>query len=65
MFSHTFAGIAPASVPGFVVAQLVGGLVAIAVIRTLYPDVTPAEAADVVMPHDGAPEPVRASLARQ
>jgi arsenate reductase len=37
MFSDTFAGIAPASVPGFVVAQLVGGLVAIAVIRTLYP----------------------------
>ena len=25
MFSNTFAGIAPASVPGFVVAQLVGG----------------------------------------
>ena len=29
MFSDTFAGIAPASVPGFVVAQLVGGAVAI------------------------------------
>jgi arsenate reductase len=52
MFSDTFAGIAPASVPGFVGAQLVGGLVAIGVIRTLYPDVTPAEAADVVVPHD-------------
>jgi len=52
MFSDTFAGIAPASVPGFVVAQLVGGLVAIAVIRALYPDVTPAAAADVVLPHD-------------
>jgi arsenate reductase len=36
MFSDTFAGIAPASVPGFVVAQLVGGVVAIVVIRTLY-----------------------------
>ena len=30
MFSNTFAGIAPASVPGFVIAQLVGGAVAIA-----------------------------------
>jgi hypothetical protein len=59
MFSNTFAGIAPASVPGFVAAQLVGGLVAIALIRSLYPDVTPAEAADVVMPHDATLEPVR------
>jgi arsenate reductase len=55
MFSDTFAGIAPASVPGFVVAQLVGGVVAIGVIRTLYPDVGPEEAADVVLPHDGRP----------
>jgi glycerol uptake facilitator-like aquaporin len=50
MFSDTFAGIAPASVPGFVVAQLVGALAAFGVIRTLYPDVTPADAADVVVP---------------
>jgi glycerol uptake facilitator-like aquaporin len=56
MFSDTFAGIAPASVPAFVVAQLVGGLLAIAVIRTLYPDVTPAVAGDVVLPHGGVPE---------
>jgi arsenate reductase len=54
MFSDTFAGIAPASVPGFVSAQLVGGVVAVAVIRTLYPGVTPSEAAEVVVPHDGA-----------
>jgi glycerol uptake facilitator-like aquaporin len=60
MFSDTFAGIAPASVPGFVVAQLGGGLVALGVIRTLYPDVTPADAAEVVVPHDGLrPEAVR------
>ena len=51
MFSNTFAGIAPASVPGFVVAQLVGGVVAIVVLRPLYPDVTPEEAAEVVLPH--------------
>jgi arsenate reductase len=37
MFSDTFAGIAPASVPGFVVAQLVGGAVAVVAIRALYP----------------------------
>ena len=48
IFSNTFAGIAPASVPGFVVAQLVGGAAALLVLRTLYPDITPAEAAEVV-----------------
>jgi len=53
MFSDTFAGIAPASVPGFVVAQLVGGLIAIGVVRALYPDVGPAAAAAVVVPHEG------------
>jgi arsenate reductase len=53
-FSDTFAGIAPASVPGFVLAQLAGGVVAIAVIRMLYPDVTADEAADVVVPHPAA-----------
>ena len=52
MFSDTFAGIAPASVPGFVVAQLVGGVAAFGLIRTLYPDVTPAVAREVVVPHD-------------
>ena len=37
MFSDTFAGIAPASVPGFVIAQLAGGAAAIAIVRALYP----------------------------
>ncbi|HEY6891093.1 MAG TPA: MIP/aquaporin family protein [Solirubrobacter sp.] len=37
MFSDTFAGIAPASVPWFVLAQLAGGVVAFFVVRTLYP----------------------------
>jgi arsenate reductase len=40
IFSNTFAGIAPAAVPGFVAAQLVGGAVAIVVIRLLYPTVS-------------------------
>jgi glycerol uptake facilitator-like aquaporin len=53
MFSNTFAGIAPASVPGFIAAQLVGCGLAILTVRTLYPDVTPAEAADVILPHSG------------
>jgi len=51
MFSDTFAGIAPAAAPAFVAAQLVGGAVAFGLIRTLYPDVGPADAADVVVPH--------------
>ena len=52
MFSNTFAGIAPASVPGFVLAQLAGGTAAVLVIRTLYPDVTPVEAAEVIVPRE-------------
>jgi arsenate reductase len=51
MFSDTFAGIAPASVPSFIGAQIVGGALAVGAIRALYPDVTPAEAADVIVPH--------------
>jgi glycerol uptake facilitator-like aquaporin len=54
-FSDTFAGIAPASVPAFVVAQLAAGLVAIGVLRVLYPDITPDEAAEVMLPHEGEP----------
>src|SRR5207253_6724879 len=50
-FSDTFAGIAPASVPGFVVAQLVGGALAFGLIRALYPDIGSADAAEVVLPH--------------
>lgn len=50
MFSDTFAGIAPSSVPGFVLAQLVGGALGLGLVLVLYPDV--AEAADdVVVPH--------------
>ena len=51
MFSDTFAGIAPASVPSFVAAQLVGGACAILAIRVLYPDVTPGEAGELIVPH--------------
>jgi arsenate reductase len=51
MFSDTFAGIAPASVPSFIAAQLLGGALAVIVIRALYPAITPAQAADVLVPH--------------
>lgn len=51
IFSDTFAGIAPASVPGFVVAQTLGGAAAVLAIRALYPAVTAAEAATVVVAH--------------
>src|SRR6202023_3302842 len=53
MFSATFAGIAPSSAPAFIAAQVIGGALAVAVIRALYPGVTPAEAADVVVPRNG------------
>ena len=52
MFSNTFAGIAPASVPAYIVAQALGGALAIVALRTLYPDVTPADAATVLLPHE-------------
>src|SRR6266481_2264140 len=54
MFSDTFAGIAPASAPTFIAAQLVGGACAILAVSVLYPGVTPAEASEILMPHDGA-----------
>src|SRR6516164_4246999 len=37
MFSDTFAGIAPSSVPSFIAAEIVGGVLAVLVIRALYP----------------------------
>ena len=54
MFSDTFAGIAPSSVPPFVAAEVVGGLVAFLLIKALYPGVTHDEAASVVLPHGSA-----------
>jgi len=41
-----------AAVVSFIGAQVVGGALAVGVIKALYPDVTPAEAADVIVPHD-------------
>jgi glycerol uptake facilitator-like aquaporin len=41
MFSDSFAGIAPSSVPPFLIAQLVGGAVGCAIVRYLYPSSIP------------------------
>ena len=53
MLTDTFAGIAPETVPGFVVAQVVGALLAVVLALYLFPGVP---AADLVVPHD---EPAR------
>ncbi|MEV6350406.1 hypothetical protein [Actinoplanes sp. NPDC051851] len=37
MFSDTFAGIAPASVPGFLAAQIIGGVLAVAAAAWWFP----------------------------
>jgi arsenate reductase len=52
MLSDTFAGIAPSSAPIFIGAQVVGGFLAVAVLKVLYPQLTPAEAAGVIVPHE-------------
>lgn len=57
-FSDTFAGIAPASAPGFVLAQLAGLLVAVAAITYFYPDAARASGA-VVVPHNAGTVPRR------
>ena len=51
MFSDTFAGITPSSAPAFIAAQIVGGVLAVGVVKTLYPRITAAEASDVIVPH--------------
>ncbi|MBV9485602.1 MAG: aquaporin family protein [Frankiaceae bacterium] len=50
--SNTFAGIAPASVPMFILMELVGGAAAVVIVQILYPSVS-AVAADAVVPHPG------------
>lgn len=51
-FSDTFAGIEPSSTPGFIACQLIGMVLAVLLICTLYPDI--ADVADeVVVPRAG------------
>ena len=54
IFSDTFAGIAPSSAPAFIAAQVGGGLAGVALIKMLYPALTPAQAAAAVVPHGAA-----------
>jgi glycerol uptake facilitator-like aquaporin len=56
IFTDTFAGIAPASVPGFVCAQLIGGTLGTSLALLLYPD-TATAAAHIVIPHPATPGP--------
>src|SRR3984957_7610367 len=54
MFTNTFAGIAPSSAPVFIAAQVGGGIAGVLIIRFLYPALTPAQAAGIVVPHEAA-----------
>jgi glycerol uptake facilitator-like aquaporin len=63
MFSDTFAGIAPSSVPSFVSAQVVGGVAAFGLIRGLYPGLTGAQAANAVQPRHVGAEAVESNAA--
>jgi glycerol uptake facilitator-like aquaporin len=54
MFSDSFAGIAPSSAPVFIAVQIGGGLAGVAIVKLLYPALTPAQAATVIVPHDSA-----------
>jgi arsenate reductase len=47
--SNTFAGIAPSSVPMFIVMQVIGALLAVALGLFLFPNIP---AADLVIPHE-------------
>ena len=57
MFTDTFAGIAPSSVPAFIGMQVVGTAVGMAIVLVLYPDAG-ERAGDVVVPHPGARRPI-------
>ena len=52
MFSNTFAGIAPSSAPSFIGAQVAGGILAVVLIKVLYPTITSQQAGDILFPHD-------------
>jgi glycerol uptake facilitator-like aquaporin len=54
MFSDTFAGIAPASVPAFVLAQSVGAGLGALLVLALYPDAGDS-AGDATVPHTASP----------
>ncbi len=51
MLTNSFAGIAPSSAPWYIGAQIVGGALGLVLIRALYPQITPGQAATAVVPH--------------
>lgn len=51
IFSDTFAGIAPGSVPGFILSQIIGGALGLALIVALYPRSVAEAAGNAVIPH--------------
>jgi arsenate reductase len=59
VFSDSFAGIAPASVPAFIAVQAVGGLVGYGLARLFYPPspAGPAQAAQVLLAQPDPPAP--------
>nr|WP_238335852.1 MIP/aquaporin family protein [Serinicoccus kebangsaanensis] len=59
VFSDTFAGIAPASAPAFVLAQVVGAAVGVTAVLALYP--SPRESTPVAVPDEPAPTTEAAS----
>jgi arsenate reductase len=65
MFSNTFSGISPSSVPSFVAAQVVGGAFAFVVIKCLYQGVTKDEAADILFPHHEATGRINGDRSRE
>ena len=63
-FTDTFAGIAPASVPGFVAAQLTGLVVGVGLLLALYPGVQRAADHVLVARDTAAPATDRSIRAR-
>ena len=63
-FTDTFAGIAPASVPAFVAAQLIGLVIGVGLLLALYPGVGKA-ADDVIVAHDIRTHPQSRGKARE
>lgn len=53
--TDTYTGIAPVHVPGFLVGQLAGAVLAVGLVWLLFAP-QPTEAADVVVPHDASQE---------
>jgi glycerol uptake facilitator-like aquaporin len=60
MLSNTFAGIAPSSAPAFIVAELLGGCIGVALLRALFPDDAGADISKAIghpptLPAEGRP----------